>query len=79
MLIKSTKETGKKLAIYDILKFVREHEEISDYNQLMDYAMDLKDDGDSAWFDICCRIAGSLKGEYISSRRNAVRDAEKRG
>ena len=69
-------ETGKKLAIYDILKFVREHEEISDYNQLMDYAMDLKTDGDSTWFDILLSNSWVVE-RYISSRRNAVRDAEK--
>lgn len=69
-------EEGKKIAIYDILKFVQEHEEISNYNQLMDYALDLKADGDSTWFDILLSNSWVVE-RYISSRRNAVKDAEK--
>lgn len=69
-------ETGKKLAIADIMAFIREHEEIENYYQLMDYAMDLKSDGDSTWFDILLSNSWTIE-RYISSRRNAVRDAEK--
>lgn len=69
-------EAGKKLAIYDILQFVQEHEEIEDYYQLLDYAMGLKADGDSTWFDILLSNSWVVE-RYISSRRNAVRDAEK--
>lgn len=69
-------EEGKKLAIYDILKFVQEHEEIEDYYQLLDYAMGLKADGDSTWFDILLSNSWVVE-RYISSRRNASKDAEK--
>lgn len=69
-------EDGKKLAIADIMAFIREHEEIENYYQLMDYAMDLKSDGDSTWFDILLSNSWTIE-RYISSRRNAVRDAEK--
>lgn len=69
-------EGGKKLAIADILRFVQEHEEIENYYQLMDYAMGLKDDGDSTWFDILLSNSWVVE-RYISSRRNAVRDAER--
>ena len=61
-------EAGKKLAIYDILQF--------DFYQLLDYAMGLKADGDSTWFDILLSNSWIVE-RYISSRRNAVRDAEK--
>lgn len=69
-------EAGKKLAIADIMQFVQEHEEIENYYQLMDYAMGLKADGDSTWFDILLSNSWVVE-RYISSRRNAVRDAEK--
>ena len=69
-------EEGKKLAVYDILQFVREHEEIRDFYQLLNYAMGLKEDGDSTWFDILLSNSWVIE-KYISSRRNAVRDAEK--
>ena len=69
-------EAGKKLAIYDILQFVQEHEEIRDFYQLLDYAMGLKADGDSTWFDILLSNSWIVE-RYISSRRNAIRDAEK--
>lgn len=69
-------EAGKKLAIYDILQFVQEHEEISDFYQLLDYAMGLKADGDSTWFDILLSNSWIVE-RYISSRRNANKDAEK--
>lgn len=71
----SISEEGKKLAIADIMKFVREHEEISDYYQLMDYAMDLKADGDSTWFDILLSNSWTIE-RYISSRRNAFKAQE---
>lgn len=69
-------EEGKKLAIYDILQFVQEHEEIEDYYQLLDYAMGLKADGDSTWFDILLSNSWVVE-RYISSRRNANKDAER--
>jgi hypothetical protein len=68
-------EEGKKLAIYDIMAFVREHEEMSNYYQLMNYAMDLKADGDSTWFDVLLSNSWTIE-RYISSRRNAVKDEE---
>ena len=58
------------------MQFVQEHEEIENYYQLMDYAMGLKADGDSTWFDILLSNSWVVE-RYISSRRNAVRDAEK--
>lgn len=69
-------EEGKKLAIADILQFVQEHEEIENYYQLMDYAMGLKADGDSTWFDILLSNSWVVE-RYISSRRNANKDAER--
>ena len=69
-------EEGKKLAIYDILQFVQEHEEIEDYYQMLDYAMSLKADGDSTWFDILLSNSWVIE-RYISSRRNAFKDAER--
>ena len=69
-------EGGKKIAIYDILKFVQEHEEIRDFYQLLNYAIGLKEDGDSTWFDILLSNSWVVE-KYISSRRNAIRDAEK--
>jgi hypothetical protein len=69
-------EEGKKLAIYDILQFVQEHEEIEDYYQLLDYAMGLKANGDSTWFDILLSNSWVVE-RYISSRRNANKDAER--
>lgn len=69
-------EGGKKIAIYDILKFIQEHEEIRDFYQLLNYAMGLKEDGDSTWFDILLSNSWVIE-KYISSRRNAIRDAEK--
>lgn len=71
----SISEEGKKLAIYDIMAFVREHEEMSNYYQLMNYAMDLKADGDSTWFDVLLSNSWTIE-RYISSRRNAVKDEE---
>lgn len=71
----SISEEGKKLAIYDIMAFVREHEEMSNYYQLMNYAMDLKVDGDSTWFDVLLSNSWTIE-RYISSRRNAVKDEE---
>lgn len=69
-------EEGKKLAIFDIMQFIQEHEEVRDFYQLMDYAMGLKTDGDSTWFDILLSNSWVIE-KYISSRRNAIRDAEK--
>lgn len=69
-------EEGKKLAIFDIMQFIQEHEEVRDFYQLMDYAMGLKVDGDSTWFDILLSNSWIVE-KYISSRRNAQKDAEK--
>lgn len=69
-------EEGKKLVIAEIMKFIREHEEFANYNQLMDYALDLKDDGDSTWFDILLSHSWIIE-KYISARRFQIRDQEK--
>lgn len=71
----SISEEGKKLAIADIMTFVREHEEISDYYQLMNYAMDMRADGDSTWFDVLLSNSWTIE-RYISSRRNAFKAME---
>lgn len=69
-------EDAKRDTIYDILKFIQEHEEITDYYQMLDLAMARKDEGDSTWFEVLLSNSWTIE-RYISSRRNAVKDAEK--
>lgn len=70
-------EEGKKFVIADIMTFIRDHEEFSNYNQLMDYALDLRDAGDSTWFDILLSNSWVIE-RYISARRNAQKDEERK-
>ena len=43
---------------------------------MLDLAMARKDEGDSTWFEVLLSNSWTIE-RYISSRRNAVKDAEK--
>ncbi|HFU3820379.1 TPA: Rep family protein [Streptococcus suis] len=70
-------DTEKDSLIFEILEFLREHEEVTDYFQLVEYAMTMKrNEGDSSWFDTILKSSWVIE-RYISSRRNHQKDLEK--
>jgi hypothetical protein len=60
----------------DIIRYVREHEDVNEYYQVVDTALQMSNDGDNAWIKALDNRSHMIES-YIRSKRHAKFDAKK--